>query len=285
MNHPSQTFVIRNIAAIVGGNILTFIVFWLMQINLSWLAFNLTHSAWHLGLLGFILNMPILLAIPIGGVYSDRHQRKPIIIASQLLYLIPNFCLFALLYTHQIGYWSMVLIGLCYGAFFGFARPANDALIFDITHNEHQLKIATSVNACASQIAMLITPFLSKWIIAWFKLPSIFILATFINLFAAFIYSRLKPKQNGNKNKDHLLKSLKAGGRYLASQPLLLLFILLVSLTLGVVISLQFQYPALIHQSFQGSKLTLYHFYFFSALGGLTGAIIIIALIRRLNYT
>jgi len=79
-----------NIGFFTLGQIFTFMVFWLIQINLSWLAYHLSGSAFLLGILGFIINLPMLIFMPYAGVLSDKYSRKKIIILGQLAYLIPN---------------------------------------------------------------------------------------------------------------------------------------------------------------------------------------------------
>lgn len=272
----------RNIASLFTGNIFTFSVFWLIQINLSWLAYQLTNSSFLLGFLGFMVNIPMLFLIVTGGVLSDIWSRKKIMIACQLLYLLPNLALFAMIYTHHITYWTMVAVGLMYGGLFGFAKPSADATVFDISRNDKQLKIGVSLNSSTSQVALLFTPFISKWVIQLFGLPSVFILCTVANLIAFTAFSTLNIKQSSPLESQAGIKffnSIKLALLHIKENKLLSIFIMMVSLSLGLIISLQFQFPAIIKSFVAGTKFNLYRFYFFSALGALCGASFI--LLRR----
>ncbi len=280
---PNKTAYI-NIGLLILANILTFVVFWLIQINLSWLAYQLTSSALRLGFLGFFLNLPILMAIPIGGIFSDRFHRKYILLSSQILYIVPNLILFFLVITHSIGYWNMILTGILYGALFGIARPANDAAIYDASTNDNQLRIAISINASASQIAMLFTPYISKVSIATFTFPSIFIVCLIANILAFFAFFALRIKKHKMApidQKANLSDSLLNGLRYTFNNKTLLIFIVAISMALGVVIALQFQFPTIIKTLYHGTKANLYNFYYFSALGGLVGAILVILTLKK----
>lgn len=265
----------RNISCLFTGNIFTFSVFWLIQINLSWLAYQLTNSSFLLGFLGFMVNIPMLFLIVTGGVLSDRWSRKKIMIAAQLLYLLPNLALFAMVYTHHITYWTMTFVGFMYGGLFGFAKPSADATVFDISENDRQLKIGVSLNSSTSQVALLFTPFISKWVIQLFGLPSVFILCTLANLIAFSAFSTLNIKKKSTLESGDGVKffnSIKLAFLHIKENKLLSIFIVMVSLSLGLIISLQFQFPAIIKSFQTGSKINLYRFYFFSALGALSGA-------------
>lgn len=279
-----RTYGFRNISLLVTTNILTFVVFWLVQINLSWLTFKLTHSELLLGLLGFFINLPMLLIIPLGGVLSDKFNRKTIMQGTQFVYIIPSLALFALVYTHTISYWNMIAVGLIYGALFGITKPSSDAIIYDICKTDSQMRIAISFNSASSQIAMLFSPYLSKGIITAFGFSSIFIMAGVASM-AAFLYVTMMrynmSMKQSSESQDTFLASFINGLRYCMSKHTLVIFIAAVSMALGVVISLQFQFPAIINFLYHGNKMNLYNFYFFSALGGLTGAVLIVSLLHK----
>lgn len=274
-----QNYFSRNLVALIAGNIFTFSVFWLIQINLSWLAYQLTKSTFLLGFLGFIVNVPMLFLIVAGGVFSDKLSRKKIMLVCQACYLLPNLSLFTMVYTHHINYWTMISVGLLYGGLFGFAKPSVDATAFDISSNEHQLKIAVSLNSSTSQIALLFTPLLSQLVIRFFGFPSVFILCTLINVVAFSIFSFIKVPRKSKLPEVSSLQffhSIKLALLHIKENKLLSLFITLVSLSLGLIISLQFQFPAIIKAFAGGTKTDLYRFYIFSALGALSGATFIL---------
>lgn len=291
----STTLVYSQLAWLTGGNIATFFVFWLIQINLSWLSYKLTSSAFLLGLLGFALNLPMLLFMPIAGVVADRYSRKTLLIISQLCYWIPNLVLFWLVQHKQLSYSVMLTVGMLYGSLFSFSKPASDAIVYNLVETNTQLKIGISLSAATRQLALLLASPLNKLLLLFFQLPSIFIACGVMNLLGAWCFVRLKPKaaslnpptpieepsNTAEKmaetkpvapTKRTIWRDLWFGIRYVITQPKLLSIILLLSLALGTIISIQFQFPAVIAHYFKGNKRYLYQFYLASALGGLSGA-------------
>ena len=59
----------------------------MQKIAQNWLVLSLTGSAWYLGLDSFLGELPILLFTLVGGVIADRHNRRLLLISSQVVQL------------------------------------------------------------------------------------------------------------------------------------------------------------------------------------------------------
>lgn len=266
----------HNLFLFTTGNVFTFTLFWLIQINLTWLAFELTKSEWLLGLMGFAVNLPLLLLMPWAGVYSDKYNRKWIMIICQLCYLIPNTALFYLSHVEAMSFKAILFIGTFYGIFLALAKPATDATVYDISEGAAQLKKTVSFYSATRQIALLFTPIFSQWLLARYPFSSIFIVCSISNLIAASLFVGLKPKpakQDGDGASTW--QAMRSGWDYIANHPSLKPPVILISCALAIAIAIQFQFPAVI-QAFSGTKNHLYYFYLASALGGLVGALLVL---------
>ena len=60
----------------------------MQRIATPWLVYDLTHSVFLLGLVGFIGQLPISLLAPFAGVFSDRWNRYHILVVTQILAMI-----------------------------------------------------------------------------------------------------------------------------------------------------------------------------------------------------
>ena len=56
---------------------------WMQQLAQAWLVFQLTGSAFLLGLDSFLAQIPIFLFSLLGGVVADRIERRKLLLASQ----------------------------------------------------------------------------------------------------------------------------------------------------------------------------------------------------------
>jgi hypothetical protein len=79
-------------------------------VALYWLAYEITGSAWALGILGFCAAAPRLLLGAIGGVIVDRYDRLRLLTAIQILCCVPFFGLVALYFLGVLQFWHMALL-------------------------------------------------------------------------------------------------------------------------------------------------------------------------------
>jgi MFS family permease len=63
------------------------------QVTISWLIYDLTNSAWLLGLTGFLQFIPTLLLTPFSGVLCDRRNQRNLLMLVQVLGIIVSFTL------------------------------------------------------------------------------------------------------------------------------------------------------------------------------------------------
>lgn len=266
----------RNLSLFTAANVFTFTLFWLIQINLTWLAFELTGSEWLLGLMGFAVNIPLLVLMPWAGVYSDKYNRKVIMIVCQCLYLLPSLALFFLSHLEKMSYWGILFIGTFYGVFLALAKPATDATVYDISEGDKELKMTVSFYSATRQVALLFTPLLSQWILARYPFAAIFIVCALANIIAAILFAGMKPNVIQHNGEDSsTFQSMRSGWRYIADHASLKPVVALIACALAIAIAIQFQFPAMI-KVFGGSKQDLYHFYLASAVGGIAGALFVL---------
>src|SRR3954470_7313506 len=77
-----------NFRLYVVGQAISLIGTWMQRIAVSWLVYNVTHSAFYLGLVGFAGQIPMLLLSPYAGAYVDRHSRYRTLLATQVASMI-----------------------------------------------------------------------------------------------------------------------------------------------------------------------------------------------------
>ena len=69
---------------------------WMQNVAQSWLVLSMTGSAFYLGLIGFLADLPILLFSLVGGVVADRLDRRKLLLGSQYAQMTCAFVLTAL---------------------------------------------------------------------------------------------------------------------------------------------------------------------------------------------
>src|SRR5204863_7317842 len=90
---------------------------------LSWFVFELTHSAFWVSFVTFVNFMPTVLS-PIGGVYSDRLDRRKILLVTQAVMMADACALAALAATGHATLFLVMTLTFGMGLAFVFNGPA-----------------------------------------------------------------------------------------------------------------------------------------------------------------
>src|SRR6476620_12147860 len=91
------------------GQAISLIGTWMQRIAVSWLVYDLTHSAFMLGLVGFAGLIPVLLLSPYAGAYVDRHSRYRTLLVTQVASMIQAGLLTYMVFA---GHYNVVGISL-----------------------------------------------------------------------------------------------------------------------------------------------------------------------------
>ena len=86
-----RSFRSRNYRLFFVGQGVSLIGTWMQQIAMSWLVYRLTNSAFLLGLIGFISQVPVFVLTSFAGVLADRvHRRNLLIITPATKHINPS---------------------------------------------------------------------------------------------------------------------------------------------------------------------------------------------------
>src|SRR5436309_9577400 len=96
----------------------------MQRVAQSWLVFDLTKSSFFLGLDDFLGQLPILLFSLIGGVYADRHDRRHVLLGSQLVQMSTAFTLATLVYFNKVRVAEILALSFVAGLGQSFGGPA-----------------------------------------------------------------------------------------------------------------------------------------------------------------
>ena len=105
----------RNYRLFLVGQIISTIGTWMQSVALPWLALQLTHNGFLVGLVLATQFLPVLLCSPFAGVIADRYRKRNILLLTQTAFIIPPFVLFAQTATGHAEYWMVVLAALATG--------------------------------------------------------------------------------------------------------------------------------------------------------------------------
>jgi len=138
------------------------------MIALSWLVYDMTHSTFMLGLVGFISRIPSLLFAPIAGVFADRMNKYKLLYLTQILAMVQAAIITILLFTNTIEIWHIIVLGIFLGIINSFDMPVRQSFVIELIEDKEDLSNAIALNSAMVNGARLIGPTIAGVLIAAF---------------------------------------------------------------------------------------------------------------------
>jgi MFS family permease len=133
---------------------------WMQRIAIDWLVFELTGSVMAVGITAALQFGPMLLFGPLGGLVTDRHQKRPLLVLTQSVAAVLCGLLAALAITGVVHVWHVYLVACLLGFVDIVDQPAKKVFVNEMV-GQAQLANAISVNASIWHLGGLIGPAIS----------------------------------------------------------------------------------------------------------------------------
>ena len=255
---------------------------WMQKLAQSWLVYNISGSAFYLGLDTFLGEIPIMLLSLVGGVFADRVSRRRILVISQVIQMSCAITLAILVMFGLNQIWPILCLSFIVGIAQAFGGPAYSALVPTLVKPE-DLPNAIALNSIQFNLARVIGPAiggitLSKMGAAWcFSLNALSFVAVIITL--SMIHLKFTPA----KTSESVLTSMKTGIEFIRKRTAMISLIgLAFSMTVIAFPLLAFM-PVFARDVLHGDSNTLSILLATSGAGSVTGALIVAALGRKKN--
>ncbi len=148
----------RNFALFFAGQGLSMVGYWVQQVAAGWLMYELTGSAFSLGLLAFFSSLPVVLLSPLAGWWSDHANRRRLMLASQVLEGVQAVVLVVLTVTGLIQPWHLIVLGAILGALVALELAVRQTFLLDLIDEREDLPSAISLISTIGQAGRLVGP-------------------------------------------------------------------------------------------------------------------------------
>jgi MFS family permease len=224
----------RNYRLFFVGQGISLIGTWMQTIAMSWLVYRITGSAFLLGVVGFSSQFPIFVFAPFAGVFVDRHNRHRILVLTQSLAMLQAFVLAALVLTHSITVWEIILLSTFLGMVNSVDMPTRQTFVLEMVEKKEDLGNAIALNSSLFNAARLIGPSIGGVLIAAVGEGMCFLIngLSFLSVIFCLLAMHITPRKM-KISKTHIFAELKQGFSYaLGFAPIryLLLLVAIVSL-------------------------------------------------------
>lgn len=140
---------------------------WMDQVARGWLIYELTNSAFQLGLVRGIQAIPILLLSPLAGSAADRYSRKMQVMVAQVVDGLLYAAIAVLIFGGEIQPWHVYLTAFGMSIVWTFQQPSRAAMVGDVVPLG-QLTNAVGLNSIVFNVARSSGPALAGFLIALF---------------------------------------------------------------------------------------------------------------------
>ncbi len=189
-------------------------------------AFEKTGRATDLALIGFFFLVPLLIVSPIAGAIVDRHDRKFMMMVSDLASGVVTIVVLILYATGLLEVWHLYITAAISGTFQTFQWPAYSAAISTMLPKAQYAR-ANGMISLAESGSGIFAPVLAGAILSFWGLNAIFAIdiITFIIAIGSLLVVNIpNPKRTeaGAESQGSIWKESAYGFRYILARPSLL---------------------------------------------------------------
>jgi MFS family permease len=135
-------------------------------IAVAWETYVLWNAPAALSIVGIGMTVPTVVFLLVGGVLSDRHDRRLLMLWADVVRAVAVACLAALIFADALRLWELVALVAIYGCGTAFFTPAFEAIVPDLLPAA-DLPSANSLDQLVRPIALrLVGPLLGGWLVA-----------------------------------------------------------------------------------------------------------------------
>lgn len=189
----------------------------MQQVAMIWLAYRLTNSALVLGAVGFASQIPILVFASAGGVWTDRVDRRRLLLATQTLAMLQALTLAALAWLDWLTPGLLIALALVLGCINAVDVPARQTIVARLVDHPDHLPNAIALNSFLMNAARFVGPALAGLVVAAVGEALCFVLNACSYLAVLFALAAIRIVTVDGQPTP-ALDALRAGYRYALAQ-------------------------------------------------------------------
>ena len=137
----------------------------MVSVALAFAVLELDGSASDVGLVLAAANVPLVASVLVGGVIGDRLSRRTVMVAADVLRVVTQGAMAALLLAGVAEIWMLAALAALTGIGTGFFSPASTALLPELVPSE-QLQPANALRSTATSAGEILGPLIAGVLVA-----------------------------------------------------------------------------------------------------------------------
>src|SRR5438128_10156939 len=210
----------RNYRLFLAGQVGSTVGTWMQTVALPWLALQLTHNGFLVGLVLAAQFLPVLIGSPFAGVIADRFRKRNVLLLTQTAFVVPPFALFAMSATGHAQYWILIIAALTTGTINAIDVPTRQAFQVEMV-GKQDLMNAIALNSSVFNASAVIGPSIAGLLIAAVGVPVCFLLnsISYLAAIAALLSMRDLSDKVRHREEQPLANRLAHGLAYARHEP------------------------------------------------------------------
>ncbi|MBI5288479.1 MAG: MFS transporter [Chloroflexi bacterium] len=211
----------RDFTFLFAGNVGFFFGMQMMMILSGWLIIHEWDNAAYLGYMLATAAIPMLVLAPIGGVVSDRVDKRRLLLVTQSLLVVTSGLVTVLILSGRIQFWHLLLITPVSGAAFSFNIPGRQALVAILVPRDHLMN-AISLSSAAMNASRIVAPALAGLLVVPIGIGGAYVVATVCYASAAVATAFLPSSMPRRVKQFTFLEDFTGGFGYIRGSTLLM---------------------------------------------------------------
>jgi MFS family permease len=191
-------------------------------VALAWQVYELSNAPTALSIVGVAMTVPQIVFLLLGGVVSDRFDRRRVMIAADGLRAVSVGVLGFLSLSGGLELWHVMIVAAVFGAGTAFFGPAFDAIVPQLVPGD-ELNQANSLDQfIRPAAARMMGPALGGWLVAaWGGRPGAAFLTnavTFLISIGCVALMRSRARERSAEEASSALRDIREGFRFVRSR-------------------------------------------------------------------
>lgn len=167
---------VRNFRLFFTGQLISVMGTWMMIVTQDWLVLSLSDdSAGVLGIVTALQFAPMLFLSLYGGRLADRHDKRTILVAANLVSGALSMTLAPLVITGAVRVWHVCALAFCLGVVNAIETPTRMSFVHEMVGGE-LLPNASALSAAYFNLARIFGPALGGLAITWLGIGTVSVL-------------------------------------------------------------------------------------------------------------
>ena len=194
----------------------------MLRAAVAWHVFELSHSAFQLGLLGLVQFAPALTLTLVGGAVADSYDRRRVMMTAQAVALAAGACVFVVTARGAVSLAHLYAVVVVAAAAMAFDNPSRAALLPQLGPVEFFPR-AVTIASTNQALAFMTGPALAGMLISTAGIEATYAVYALLVLVSIVALARVRPGYAPRDPRRAMsMRAVKEGLRFLRSRQVLL---------------------------------------------------------------